>query len=131
MTIRAADLVAALKARWMLVAVIAGLLFALVAVFASMQPRQYLATASLLLDLSQTDPTDSQQQQGRVETDSILATQVDLIRSAKVIDAVAQRAGFVAETPADLPANARLQQAAARVRAGLTVRRHRRRCVPQ
>jgi uncharacterized protein involved in exopolysaccharide biosynthesis len=121
MTIRAADLVAALKARWMLVAVIAGILFAVVAVFASMQPRQYLATASLLLDLSQTDPTDSQQQQGRVETDSILATQVDLIRSAKVIDAVAQRAGFVAETPADLPANARLQQAAARVRTNLTV----------
>lgn len=121
MTIRAADLVAALKARWMLVAVVAGLLFAAVTAFAWMQPRQYLATASLLLDLSQTDPTDSQQQQGRVETDSILATQVDLIRSAKVIDAVAQRAGFVAQTSPDLPANARLQEAAARVRSGLTV----------
>jgi uncharacterized protein involved in exopolysaccharide biosynthesis len=87
------------------------------------QPRQYLATSSLLLDLSQTDPTDSstQQQQGRVETDSIIATQVDLIKSAKVTDAVAKAAGFVDQVPADLPPDARLQQAAARVRAGLTV----------
>ena len=122
MTIKAADLVEALKARWLLVAAIAGALFALIAGIALVQPRQYLATSSLLLDLSQTDPTDStQQQQGRIETDSIIATQVDLIKSAKVINLVAQRAGFVDATPADLPPGARLQQAAARVRAGLTV----------
>jgi uncharacterized protein involved in exopolysaccharide biosynthesis len=122
MTIKAADLVEALKARWLLVAAIAGALFALIAGIALVQPRQYLATSSLLLDLSQTDPTDStQQQQGRIETDSIIATQVDLIKSAKVINLVAQRAGFVDATPADLPPEARLQQAAARVRAGLTV----------
>lgn len=122
MTIKPADLIEALKARWLLVAAIAGALFALVAGFALMQPRQYQATSSLLLDLSQTDPTDSgQQQQARVETDSIIATQVDLIKSAKVTDAVAKAAGFLDATPADLPPAARLQQAAARVRAGLTV----------
>lgn len=123
MTIKAADLIEALKARWLLVAAIAGVLFAIVAGIALVQPRQYLATSSLLLDLSQTDPTDSstQQQQGRVETDSIIATQVDLIKSAKVTDAVAKAAGFVDQVPADLPPEARLQQAAARVRAGLTV----------
>jgi|GEM_PF-584138 len=122
MTIKAADLVEALKARWLLVAGIAGVLFAIVAAIALVQPRQYLATSSLLLDLSQTDPTDStQQQQGRVETDSIIATQVDLIKSAKVTDAVAKAAGFLDAIPADVPAEARLQQAAARVRAGLTV----------
>lgn len=122
MTIKAADLVEALKARWLLVAGIAGVLFAVVAGLALVQPRQYLATSSLLLDLSQTDPTDStQQQQGRVETDSIIATQVDLIKSAKVTDAVAKAAGFLDAIPADVPAEARLQQAAARVRAGLTV----------
>src|SRR5688572_4152560 len=121
MTIKAADLIEALKARWLLVAAIAGVLFAVVAGIALVQPRQYLATSSLLLDLSQTDPTDSstQQQQGRVETDSIIATQVDLIKSAKVTDAVAKAAGFVDQVPADLPPEARLQQAAARVRAGL------------
>jgi polysaccharide biosynthesis transport protein len=122
MTIRAADLIEALKARWLLVAAIAGALFLLVAGAAFLQPRQYLASSSLMLDLSQTDPTDSgQQQQGRIETDSIIATQLDLIRSAKVINAVAEQAGFVAQTAADLPANARLQAAAARVRAGLNV----------
>lgn len=123
MTIKAADLLEALKARWLLVAAIAGVLFAVTAGIALVQPRQYLGTSSLLLDLSQTDPTDSstQQQQGRVETDSIIATQVDLIKSAKVTDAVAKAAGFVDQVPADLPPEARLQQAAARVRAGLTV----------
>jgi len=122
MTIKPADLIEALKARWLLVAAIAGLLFALIAGLALIQPRQYLASSSLLLDLSQTDPTDStQQQQARVETDSIIATQLDLIRSAKVINLVARRAGFVDATPADLPPEARLQQAAARVRAGLNV----------
>lgn len=122
MTVKAADLVAAIKARWLIVAATAAALFALVAAIALMQPRQYLATSSMMLDLSQTDPTDSdQQQQARIETDSVIATQVDLIRSAKVINAVAQAAGFVDQTPADLPADARLQQAAARVRAGLNV----------
>jgi len=122
MTMKAADLVAALKARWVTVAAIAAVLFVLVAAVALMQPRQYLASSSLMLDLSQTDPAESsQEQQARVETDSVIATQVDLIRSAKVINAVAQQAGFVAATPADLPADARLQAAAARVRAGLNV----------
>ncbi|MDT8759807.1 exopolysaccharide biosynthesis protein [Sphingomonas psychrotolerans] len=122
MTIKAADLIEALKARWLLVAAIAGVLFAIVAGIALMQPRQYLASSSLLLDLSQTDPTDSgQQQQARVETDSIIATQLDLIKSAKVVNLVARQAGFVDATPADLPAESRLQQAAARVRAGLNV----------
>lgn len=123
MTIRAADLVEALKARWLAVAAIAGLVFLVVGALAFLQPRQYLGTSSLLLDLSQTDPTDndSQQQQGRIEASSIIATQVDLIKSAKVTDAVAQTAGFVDATPADLPPEARRQQAAARVRAGLTV----------
>jgi polysaccharide biosynthesis transport protein len=122
MTVKAADLVAALKARWLMVAMVAAALFALVAAVALVQPRQYLASSSLMLDLSQTDPTDSnQQQQARVETDSIIATQVDLIRSAKVINEVARQAGFVEQTPTDLSAEARLQQAAARVRAGLNV----------
>lgn len=123
MTVKAADLVAALKARWLLVAAIAAALFLVVAAIALVQPRQYLATSSLMLDLSQTDPADSSQQQpqGRIDTDSIIATQVDLIRSAKVTNVVAQQAGFVAQTPADLPPEARLQQAAARVRAGLVV----------
>ncbi len=123
MTIRAADLVEALKARWLSVAAIAGLVFVLVGAVTFLQPRQYLGVSSLLLDLSQTDPTDNdtQQQQGRIEASSIIATQVDLIKSATVTNKVAQSAGFIDATPADQPPEARLQQAAARVRAGLTV----------
>lgn len=122
-TIKAPDLVQALKARWRFAAMIGGILFVLVALVALVQPRQYLATSSLMLDLSQTDPTgsDTQQAGARIETDSILATQVDLIKSATVMNAVAKEGGFVDATPADLPPEARLQQAAQRVRAGLNV----------
>ncbi|MGY4397548.1 succinoglycan biosynthesis transport protein ExoP [Sphingomonas sp. UYAg733] len=122
MTINAGDMIAALKSRWLLLAGICGVVFLLVAVCAMIQPRTYLATSSLLLDLSQTDPTDNnQQQQARIDTDSVIATQTDVIRSAKVTNAIAREVGFVAATPADLPPDARLQQAAARVRSGLTV----------
>ncbi|PZU66558.1 MAG: exopolysaccharide biosynthesis protein, partial [Sphingobium sp.] len=121
MTMNPLDLAAAVKARWRVAAMIGGALFLLIAVAAFMQSRQYMATTSLMLDLSQTDPTDTTQNQGRVEVDSILGTQTDIIRSAKVINAVAKEAGFIDALPADMPADARLQQAAARVRAGLLV----------
>ena len=123
MTLRAADLIEALKARWLLVGVIAGILFVAVAIVTFVQPRQYLGTSSLLLDLSQTDPTDAtdQQQVARIDTDSILATQTDLIKSATVTNAIARQSGFVDATPADLPPAARLQLAATRVTKGLIV----------
>lgn len=116
------DLLTAVKARWRMAAMIGGALFLMIAIAAFMQPRQYMGTSSLLLDLSQTDPTDSSANAGaRVETDSIIGTQTDVIRSAKVMNAVAKEAGFVDALPPDLPANARLQQAADRVRASLTI----------
>ncbi len=121
MTMNPIDLASAVKARWRTAALIGGSLFLLVALFAFLQPRQYLATASLLLDLSQTDPAGSAQESGRVDVDSIIGTQTDVIRSAKVINAVAKEAGFLDALPADMPAAAKLQQAAARVRAGLIV----------
>jgi uncharacterized protein involved in exopolysaccharide biosynthesis len=123
MTVNAGDMIAALKARWKLLAAVCGAVFLLVAAVAMIQPRSYLATSSLLLDLSQTDPTDSntQQQQARIDTDSIIATQTDVIRSAKVTNAIARESGFVDATPADLPPEARLQQAAVRVQKGLII----------
>jgi uncharacterized protein involved in exopolysaccharide biosynthesis len=122
MTMNPIDLLSAVQARWRTAAMLGGALFLIIAIIAFMQPRQYLATSSLLLDLSQTDPTDSNANQGaRVEVDSILGTQTDVIRSAKVINAVAKEAGFVDALPKDVPAAARLQQAADRVRANLTV----------
>ena len=104
MTMNPLDLAAAVKARWRVAAMIGGALFLLIAVAAFMQSRQYMATTSLMLDLSQTDPTDTTQNQGRVEVDSILGTQTDIIRSAKVINAVAKEAGFIDALPAVLDA---------------------------
>jgi uncharacterized protein involved in exopolysaccharide biosynthesis len=113
MTMNAMDLLAALQARWRTAALIGGILFLLIAIAAFVQPRQYMGTASLLLDLSQTDPTDTNSAQGvKPDTDSILGTQTDIIRSGKVMNAVAKEAGFVDAQPADLPADARLQNAA-------------------
>lgn len=116
------DLLTAVKARWRMAAMIGGALFLMIAIAAFLQPRQYMGTSSLMLDLSQTDPTDSSANPGaRVETDSIIGTQTDVIRSAKVMNAVAKEAGFVDVLPADIPANARLQQATDRVRSSLTI----------
>ena len=122
MTMNPIDLLSAVQARWRTAALLGGALFLIIAILAFIQPRQYAATSSLLLDLSQTDPTDANNQPGaRVEVDSILGTQTDVIRSAKVINAVAKEAGFVDALPKDIPLDARVQQAADRVRASLTV----------
>ncbi|MCI4590129.1 exopolysaccharide biosynthesis protein [Sphingobium sp. BYY-5] len=122
MSMNPIDLLAALQARWRIAAMIGGILFLLVAAAAFMQPRQYLGTTSLLLDLSQTDPTDTNTAQGvRPDTDSILGTQTDIIRSAKVMNAVAKESGFVDALPAELPADARLQQAATQVSKNMIV----------
>lgn len=122
MTMNPMDLLAALHARWRTAAMIGGILFLIVAILAFLQPRQYQGTASLLLDLSQTDPTSTSNDQGsRVDAEAIIGTQTDVIRSAKVINAVAKEAGFVDALPADMPAEARIQQAAARVRSNLTI----------
>lgn len=107
------DLLSAVRARWRMAAVIGGILFLIIAIAAFSQPRQYMGTASLLLDLSQTDPTDTNAAQGaKPDTDAILGTQTDIIRSGKVMNAVAKAAGFVDAQPADMPADARLQSAA-------------------
>ena len=115
------DLLSALRARWRSAALVGGILFLMIAIAAFLQPRQYMATSSLMLDLSQTDPTEDGNNQVRVDTESIVGTQTDIIRSAKVVNAVAKEAGFVDALPAELPAAQRIQAAAARVRAGLII----------
>lgn len=115
------DLLTALKARWRTAALIGGILFLMVAIMAFIQPRQYMGTASLLLDLSQTDPTDTNAAQVKPDTDAILGTQTDIIRSGKVMNAVAKEAGFVNAMPADMPADARVQAAASMVAKNMTI----------
>jgi Uncharacterized protein involved in exopolysaccharide biosynthesis len=115
------DLLTALKARWRTAALIGGILFLIVAIMAFLQPRQYMGTASLLLDLSQTDPTDTNAAQVKPDTDAILGTQTDIIRSGKVMNAVAKEAGFVNAMPTDMPADARVQAAASMVAKNMTI----------
>ncbi|WP_340266662.1 GNVR domain-containing protein [Sphingobium mellinum] len=122
MTMNPIDLLSAVHARWRMAAIIGAILFLAIAVAAFVQPRQYMGTASLLLDLSPTDPTDTNNAQGpRPDTDAILGTQTDIIRSAKVLNAVAKEAGFVDAMPSDMPADARLQSAATLVGKNMTV----------
>ncbi|WP_242122700.1 GNVR domain-containing protein [Sphingobium sp. Sx8-8] len=116
------DLLAALQARWRTAAMIGGIMFLLVAIATFVQPRKYQGTASLLLDMSQTDPTSTDNAQGaKPDTDAIMGTQIDIINSAKVVNAVAKEAGIVDAQPSDLPADARLQQAATLVTKNMTV----------
>ncbi|WP_022683979.1 GNVR domain-containing protein [Sphingobium bisphenolivorans] len=122
MTMNPMDLLAALQARWRTAALIGGILFLIIAIVAFLQPRQYQGTASLLLDLSQTDPTDTNAAPGaKPDADAILGTQTDIIRSGKVMNAVAKEAGIVDAMPAEMPADARLQSAAALVSKNMTV----------
>lgn len=122
MTMNAMDLLSAVQARWRMAALVGSLLFLAIAIAAFVQPRQYMGTASLLLDLSQTDPTDTNAAQGaKPDTDAILGTQTDIIRSGKVLNAVARESGIVNAMPADMPAEARLQSAATLVGKNMTI----------
>jgi len=122
MTMNPIDLLSAVQARWRMAAIIGSILFLIIAIAAFVQPRQYMGTASLLLDLSQTDPTDTNAAAGtKPDTDAILGTQTDIIRSGKVMNAVAKEAGFVNAMPADMPPDARLQSAAQMVAKNMTI----------
>jgi uncharacterized protein involved in exopolysaccharide biosynthesis len=122
MTMNPIDLLSAVQARWRMAAIIGSILFLIIAIAAFVQPRQYMGTASLLLDLSQTDPTDTNAAAGtKPDTDAILGTQTDIIRSGKVMNAVAKEAGFVNAMPADMPPEARLQSAAQMVAKNMTI----------
>ncbi|MGL1530589.1 hypothetical protein ACSTIU_23590, partial [Vibrio parahaemolyticus] len=71
---------------------VAGVVFALIFGIALAMPRQYTAASSLLVDLSQTDPaTNNTNANNTSVIDSIIGTQVDIIRSDTVVREVVQR----------------------------------------
>ena len=120
MTFNFIDLLESLRSRLRLVILVAGVIFLLVAAVTFIQPRKYLASSSLLIDLSQTDQgagaADTTPESSAV-IDSIVGTQVDIIKSGLVIDEVARRAGMI--DPADPQAS--LQQAETKINKNLTV----------
>lgn len=101
MTFNMIDLLHSLRSRLRLIVGIAATIFVLVAVAAFIQPRQYLATSSLLIDLLQTDQTDDKGQQSTAVIDSIIGTQVSVLKSDLVLTDVALRSGLVSN-PKDL-----------------------------
>jgi polysaccharide biosynthesis transport protein len=117
MSVNPLDLAYSLKARWKLILLVASVVFAGIVAIALLQPRKYVATSSLLVDLSQTDPTDDKSDQGRIDADVIIGTQVDVIKSTLVVDAVAQK--LLGMQQGRNQTN--VQEMAEALRAGLTV----------
>ncbi|MGL4313851.1 MAG: GumC family protein, partial [Sphingomonas sp.] len=87
-----ADLMSAARHRLGTMLLVAGVVFALIFGIALAMPRQYTAASSLLVDLSQTDPaTNNTNANNTSVIDSIIGTQVDIIRSDTVVREVVQR----------------------------------------
>ncbi|MDQ1156337.1 succinoglycan biosynthesis transport protein ExoP [Sphingomonas sp. SORGH_AS 950] len=88
------DLLMALRHRSRLAIVVGGVVFALIAVLGFLQPRAYTASSSILIDLTQRDPTTERQASETAASviDTIIGTQLDIIRSGAVLEEVARRA---------------------------------------
>lgn len=106
----ASDLFAALRDRWKLAAAIAVLLFAMVAIWVSSQPRQYQASASLLFDVSQPDPSLGDQERVSTQGTNLIGTQSDVIMSLFVAQDVVERLARAEGRPR--PSDAALPRAA-------------------
>lgn len=89
------DLMMAIRQRIRLVLIVGGAVFLLIAVLGFTQPRAYTANSSLLIDLTQREqgrePSPASDSSASV-IDSIIGTQVDIIRSGAVLEEVARRA---------------------------------------
>jgi uncharacterized protein involved in exopolysaccharide biosynthesis len=98
------DWIDAIRYRWKLVAVAAGLFTVLALVYVALAPRTYTATASLLLDTGAPNPIDDETSRGApADNREVIATQADLIRSphvagnAAVVSGIAKDPAWIAE----------------------------------
>lgn len=114
----AGDLVAAVLVRWRLVVLVAAAVLLLVAGWTLAQPRLYRASASVLFNVAQSDP-ESMAGDAPQSSNALLATQGDVLRSARVARDVAVRlGGGAAGARAD---GGGLERAAAALRAKVSV----------
>lgn len=115
----AGDLVAALRARWRLVALIAFAIAAIVGVRVALQPRIYKASASVLFNVARTDPESLSGEQTQSAA-ALLATQEDVLKSGLVARDVAAELGLdrVGNGPPDAD---RRDRAAAQLRGKVDV----------
>jgi len=94
------DWIDAIRYRWKLVALAAGLLGVLAFMYIAAAPRTYTATSSLLLDTGSADPLSDNSSPGRQQDSrAVIATQADLVRSPHVAGNAASLSG-VAKDPA-------------------------------
>ncbi|WP_242154748.1 GNVR domain-containing protein [Sphingomonas sp. BAUL-RG-20F-R05-02] len=82
------DLIAALKMRWRLELFIIVAVLALVALWTSMSPKTYVATATLLFDEPTVDPVQGTQTTAQDSIVGLLSTQSDVIGSVAVASTV-------------------------------------------
>jgi uncharacterized protein involved in exopolysaccharide biosynthesis len=119
------DLMMAIRQRIRLVIVVGGVVFLLIAVLGFLQPRAYTAGSSLLIDLTQREqgrePNPASDTSASV-IESVIGTQVDIIRSGAVLEEVARRVppSSPAIEKATDPA-VRMQRAVAVLRSNLAV----------
>ena len=98
------DWAEAVRYRWKLVALVAGVLSLLALLYIAVAPRTYTATSSLLLDTGAPDPLGDENSGGnREDNRAVIATQADLIRSphvagnAAVVSGLAKDPNYIAE----------------------------------
>lgn len=84
-----------LKARWLTAVLVLATVMGVTALVSALLPKQYTATAMVLVDIKSADPlavSSSQQQSGQAA--AYMATQVDLIQSERVARAVMTALGM-------------------------------------
>lgn len=117
------DLISAIRQRIALVLAVAALVFLVVAAIGFSQHRAYTATSSLLVDLTQRDPANSKDS-GTDNTsvvDSIIGTQMDIIRSDAVLGEVARSRPRFQTAELGATPDVRVQRALAVLRRELAV----------
>lgn len=122
--ISSTDLLAAIRHRLLLVIAVAGLIFVVIMGMALLQPRQYTANSSLLVDLVQRDLANSNnnnQINNAQVVDSIIGTQIDILRSNAVLSEVARREPSFQSSEYGDSAESRMQSAIAKLRSQLVI----------
>lgn len=101
---------AAISYRRKLVAILAAVIFAGIFGTALLLPREYTTTSSILIDLNDTDPASNDKHTSSEIVDTIVGTQMDILRSNAVMSEAAQKANIINSQPGN-DQNSKLQRA--------------------
>lgn len=99
--IRVTDLVYALQRRMRFVLLVGAGVFIAVMVVGFLQPRKYTAASSLVIDVTERDPVGDQATPSPQVIDTVIGTQVDILKSERVFSRVARETGLAAQQKGD------------------------------